>query len=301
MRARSTAPNGSGPEAGVALPLAELQRRLSRLIAAPTAADESVRRDREAEARALGIVGDERLDAAGRAGIYAGMWFARIHDAVAEDYPATRRALGAEAFARMLRGYLAAHPPHDPSLRHAGDRLAAYLAGRCEDGLPAWLAEMASLEHAITLAFDARDEDTLAEETLASLAPERWPSLEMRFVSSLVVLRPLHPVDVLRERLLADEPLDDLPPPPAALLTWRQEERVFHRRADGFEASLLDEARGAGGMSFEALCETAASRVEAVGPGSAGRGTPDDAAAAVLGRLKVWLRDGLLADPGLPR
>ena len=301
MPARPAAPNGPGPEGAVERPLAELQRRLSRLIAAPAADDEATRRDRDAEARAIGIAGDERLDAAGRAGIYAGMWFARIHDAVAEDYPATRRALGADAFARMLRGYLAACPPADPSLRHAGDRLAGYLAGRCEDGQPSWLAEMASLEHAITLAFDARDEDTLAVETLASLAPELWPSLEVCFVSSLVVLHPLHPVDVLRERLLAGDPLDDLPPPPSALLTWRQEERVFHRRAGGFEAALLEDARAAGGMSLAALCEASASRLEAVGQEFEGREAPDDVARAVLSRLDVWLRDGLLVDVGLPR
>ncbi|MFM7735062.1 MAG: DNA-binding domain-containing protein [Alphaproteobacteria bacterium] len=105
--------------------LADLQRRLAGLLTAPPPVDDAERSAREEMALSLGVVGDARLDAGGRAGIYAGMWFARIHDAIAEDYPATRLALGDAAFAEMLRGYLAECPPTDPSLRHAGDRLPA--------------------------------------------------------------------------------------------------------------------------------------------------------------------------------
>lgn len=275
--------------------LAELQRRLACLISAPAPADDEARRVRQAEASALGIVGDDRLDAGGRTGIYAGMWFARIHDAVAEDYPATRLALGERGFADLLREYLAECPPSNPSLRHAGDRLARSKALGRAPGAPAWLADLAAFEHAIVVSFDARDEPVLRGETLAGLAPPAWPGFVVRRVASLVVLRPRHPVDAIRDRLLEGVPLDDLPeaPAPAALLSWRQEERVFHRRADALEAALLDAARPDEGIPFASLCELAARHLD---PGGQTDDGPPDPAEAVLARLELWLRDDVLVD-----
>lgn len=274
-------------------PLAELQRRLSRLIAStPPGCDEELGA-REAEARALGVVGDRRLAAGERAGIYAGMWFARIHDAIAEDYPATRLALGERVFATMLRGYLAAHPPRDPSLRHAGDRLADHLERVGDAGWPAGIAEVAAFERAIVASFDAPDEAVLDADALAALAPADWPGFPVRPVASLVVLRPGHPVDTIRERLLAGETLAAMPDAPPALFSWRQGERVYHRRADALEAALLDAAREGSSLPFATLCELADRNL---GDRDDARTPADDPAAAVLARLDLWLRDGLLVD-----
>lgn len=281
-------------------PLADLQRRLARLVAAPPPSEDAERRARREEALALGILGDDRLDAAGRAEIYAGMWFARIHDAVAEDYPATRLALGRSRFADVLRRYLADCPPCDPSLRHAGDRLADHLSRRPDPMDPPWLADLAAFEHAIVVSFDARDEPVLDERALVALAPEEWPGLSIRRVASLVVLRPSHPVDAIRERLLSGAPLDDLPGAPAALFAWRQEERVFHRRADALEAALVEAAGPLEGIPFARLCDLAARHLEtAGGSGEPGAATIDPAA-ALFATLESWLRDSLLVDDRIP-
>lgn len=281
--------------------LADLQRRLAGLLTAPPPVDDAERSAREEMALSLGVVGDARLDAGGRAGIYAGMWFARIHDAIAEDYPATRLALGDAAFAEMLRGYLAECPPTDPSLRHAGDRLAGHLARHRRPAHPPWLAELAGFEQAIAVAFDAPDERALTADALSRVSPEDWPALELRFVASLLVLRPSHPVDAIRERLLASASLDSMPAPPAALFTWRQDERVFHRRADAFESALVDAARERRGIDFAALCEVADRELgPPVGARDAGGGERCDAATALLARLELWLRDALLADTRSP-
>jgi len=275
--------------------LADLQRGFARLVTGTPPGDEAALGERRAAAQAIGVVGDDRLDAGGRVGIYAGMWFARIHDAIAEDHPATRRVLGDRAFADLLRGFLALHPPCNPSLRHAGERLALH-ASRCPPaGAPGWLAEMIAFEHAICASFDAGDESPLTATRLEGLAPEAWCDLLVQPVASLVVLRPASPVDDLRERLLADEAPEDLRPPPASLLVWRQDERVFHRRATGFEADLLGASRQ--GLPFAELCEIAP--VTEATPGIP-KPVPTEPATVVLGLLTRWLEEGLLVDT-LPR
>ena len=122
-------------------------------------------------------------------------------------------------------------------------------------------------------------------------------ALEVRFVSSLVVLRPRHAVDAIRERLLAGEDVGDLPGPPAALLVWRQAERVFHRRADPLEAAWIEAARLDRGIRFDALCELAARDIALDrDAGSVPAASPPDPAGEVLAKLRCWLRDSLLVD-----
>jgi hypothetical protein len=84
------------------LSLRELQQRLRELISAPDTwtADASTLERRMAD---LGIRGDERLSAADRVRVYAGMYTLRLRDALAKDYPALHRALGDAAFDELAR------------------------------------------------------------------------------------------------------------------------------------------------------------------------------------------------------
>jgi hypothetical protein len=142
-------------------------------------------------------------------------------------------------------------------------------------------------------AFDAADEPVLSAGALAALAPERWPSLEIRPVRSLVVLAPAFAVDELRQALLegaaadAAGPADAARPAEAAepirLRVWRQDLRVWFRRMPALEAEAL--AHAAGGTSFAALCEHLAPLCGDAAP-----------AEAALRLLRRWLEDGLLVD-----
>ena len=59
--------------------------------------------------------------------IHAEAWFLRIHGAIAKDYGSVQRFLGAEAFERLVRHYLARHPSRTSSLAHVGDELVEFL------------------------------------------------------------------------------------------------------------------------------------------------------------------------------
>ena len=57
------------------------------------------------------------LVASGSLDVYANMYASRLHDALAEDYPKLRVALGDERFSALATEYLGAHPPRSFTLR----------------------------------------------------------------------------------------------------------------------------------------------------------------------------------------
>lgn len=262
-------------------PLRELQLRLRSLIfrhkdASPAAIEQA--------AAALPIAGDERLSAAERLAIYAGMHFARIRDVLAEDFPATRRAAAGE-FDSLVGAYLDAHPTDDPSLRRAGRHIGAFLSRHPEWIRFAWQPELARLEWEMIESFDAADDATLRPETLASLRPDDWPGLRLRPVASLRRLSFHYPVDRIRERLLAGDGPRPADPERVQLRVWRQDFTVYLRRLDRTETLAL-EALERGG-TFADLCERVAEDERA----------RDEPASAVLELLRLWLADEILASP----
>jgi putative DNA-binding protein len=293
--------------------LRELQLRMRELIRRRSAFEPpSASGPSDAELLdSLPIRADERLDAAGRVAIYSGMYFARIRDAIAEDYAALGKALGGEGFEQLIQAYLDAHPPRHPSLRQAAAHLADFVARRRDLAPQPWHAPLARLEAAMVEAFDARDEEPLRAADLEALAAEEWSELALRPVASLVLLEPGIAIDRVREALLEGPPGDGDPCSHVPLLdardvrlrVWRQGHTVFLRRVAEREARALQFL--APGASFGALCEWLDGEIAATsGRGRAQDGEPmasdelPDAAQEAVRLLRRWLDDELLVRPG---
>ncbi len=75
----------------------------------------------------LVFAGTADLPAAERVAIYAGMWLARLVDALRADFPALGAVLGDEAFERLAGAYLRDHPSDDPDVGRVGRRLPGFL------------------------------------------------------------------------------------------------------------------------------------------------------------------------------
>jgi Putative DNA-binding domain len=268
--------------------LRDLQLRLRALIA-HAGSRETVDRDRfERAVGELPIRAGAHLSAARRVEIYATMYFARLREAIVEDYGGLARALGPERFDELLRGYLETHPPHDPSLRRAAADLAAFVASEAE-GIPEiarepWVRELARFEAALVEAFDAVDEPVLTAERLSDLGREQWPDLVLRPVRSLVLLAPVFAVEEMRNALLTGGQAAPICAAPGReVRVWRQDLSVYHRRISSLEATALRLARD--GEPFATICSRLAEEA-----GS------QDPAEAVLGLLSRWLDDALLVD-----
>jgi hypothetical protein len=268
--------------------LAEVQRRLWRLIRAPDGVAAALAAAGDADGRELAtwIVDDERLACARRLEVYANAYFHRIHGCLARDFGALAGALGDAGFHDLVTAYLIAHPSRHPSLRWAGAALADYLAN-ASPALPfrsrwPWAADLARLEWALGCAFDATDAQPLTRDALAKEATGAWDDLALGFHPSVHLVETAWPVDEMLEAWRADQPVSA----PAALqptriAVWRRDESVRHRTLDALEARLLTAALA--GESFGELCARAA----------ASRG-PERAPALAAESLGRWVDDGLL-------
>jgi hypothetical protein len=262
--------------------LRDLQLRLRSLIARPGLLRGE---DLAAEVAALGIRGDERLSAADRVQVYADMYFVRLRDALAEDFPALAGALGDERFATLVRRYVDEHPSDRPSLRDLGRHLPDFVARHPDLLIGPWQAELAQLEWAMVEAFDALDQPTLRAADLDALPADAWPGLHVAPVASLKLLACDAPVDVLRDGILAGNEVREVAHDRVLLRVWRQSTTVFQRRMQPLEAAALRWMLP--GVSFAELCAWLGDDTRA-----------EDPASAAMHLLALWLEDELLIAPG---
>ena len=191
---RETAPMGStehGPDPVlVALPAesgpdpANGLRRAQGVLMGLVRAPEGVAKALEERGGAGGEVaalfaGDERMPAVERLELYAGMYFFRLRDSLAEDFARTAAVLGEARWHNLVTDYLLAHPPASWSLRWAGEALPSFLRAHAYGAERPWLPDVAALEQARNEAFQALDATPLRPEELAHVPPEEWP--ELRF------------------------------------------------------------------------------------------------------------------------
>ena len=261
------------------------QRLFWELIAAPegVAAGWAALGDAERElAHALvceraGMSATERLD------VYANMYFFRILDVLKEDFPALLALLGADAFHNLITDYLLAHPSRHWSLRWVGERLPEFLS-RHELGRDApHLADVATLEWALHDAFDAADAHPLTAQDLASVAPEAWPALQLALDPSVRLLRFETAAPRIWQEAKAGNALGDIGCGPVYARVWRREMRVFHKTIPAFEHGAL--AAVAAGLPFAEICGRLAGDAT----------EPTDIAGELVGLIRTWLGDGLLA------
>jgi hypothetical protein len=121
------------------------------------------------------------------------MYWARLIEALGENYPTVARVLGHARFHRLATRYLRANPSRHPSLRQLGRRFPEHLVRHPVRGYPQ-LADVARLDRAVLDAFDATDATPLAIADLKDLPPEQWPALRFRLASSVYLLRFQHDV-----------------------------------------------------------------------------------------------------------
>jgi hypothetical protein len=172
------------------------------------------------------IVADGEDAAADRLGVYAGMFAQRMLEAMEQDFPRTRARLGETEFATQVECYMAQHPSTDPSIRNLGRHFPEFLGGDV----------LARIEWACVEALDAEDAEPLRRAALEVLAPEAWPALRLRLVTSA--------------RLVGDR------------LVWRRGFDVCERALEPDEQRAIE--RLASGCTFAEACEAFAASPERI-------------------------------------
>lgn len=219
--------------------------------------------------------------------IYHNAYRARLLETLRGDYPAVHAWLGDDEFDALMHAYLRAHPPRHYSLRWLGEQLPGFLEQHLIAEQAAPLAELARLEWAFTLAFDAADAEALSLEQIAAVPPGEWPTLRFAAHPSLQYLPCRHNSLALWRAVKEQREFPGSQPlaTEELCLVWRQGLVCRYRALNQAEGAALQYLLG--GASFADLCESLASHGE-------------QAPVLAAGWLKQWLQDGLLVTSRVP-
>lgn len=219
-------------------------------------------------------------DATLRLEVYAHAYRQRLHEVLAEEFPALAAMAGVDRFADWTQHYARERPSRDPNVRWYGATLADWLREAAPEQPAA--AAMAAFEWTLSIAFDAQDLPALEAERLAPLPAARWPALRLALHPQLVLLPVAWNLEAMRLAVDAGRAPPPLTDAAGTLAVWRRQRRVRYRRLNAEEAAALDLLRR--GLPLGALCEALAARYGA------------EAAPRAAQSLRDWIEAGWIAD-----
>lgn len=228
------------------------------------------------------LLGSAGLSAEQGLAIYHHAYRARLLEALRGDYPAVHGWLGDAQFDALALAYLSAQPSQHYSLRWLGAQLADFIDGYLVPAQAAPLSELACLEWAFTLAFDAADGQPLSLAQMAELPAADWPTLQVRLLPSVQWLTCRHNslalwrADKEQAEFPGSQPLLEV----QTCLVWRDQLITRYRSLAADEATALH-GMTAHGWSFAELCGELS-------------GLGEQAPGQAVTWLRQWLSDGLL-------
>lgn len=221
------------------------------------------------------------LNASDRLAIYHNAYRARLHEALSEAFEKTHSYLGDDLFAQCCDDYIQANPSHTRNLRWYGDSFPAHLAQALEEH--PIVAELASFEWALGLAFDADDAVVMTADDMRSLTPTQWEQIPFELHPSVHII--LLQWNVIAIWLALDK--EETPPEasatllPTSWLVWRKQLQPHFRSIGGAEAFALRGLQQ--GRGFSSVCEDAAASIG-----------EQDITPIIAGWLQNWLSEAVL-------
>jgi hypothetical protein len=229
------------------------------------------------------LIGGPTLDVDTGLAIYHNAYRARLLEVMQGDFPGLWHWLGDDEFAGLVAAYVHRYPSTHFSLRWLGQRFEGFIGEHLVAEQSAPLAELARLEWAFTLAFDAPAGQPLTLQDMAQLAPEAWPLLQVEWAPAVqqVVCR-FNSLQIWRAvKAQAEFPGSQPLPLAEVCLIWRDQQVCRYRSLEPAEAyALAGMAERA--WTFSELCAELAVTYQ--------EGAPLQA----VTWLKQWVQDGLL-------
>ena len=229
------------------------------------------------------LLGGPTLDVDSGLAIYHNAYISRLQEVLRHDFNAIRYWLGDDEFATLTEAFVRRYPSAHYSLRWLGERFPAFILEHLVAEQSAPLAELARLEWAFTLAFDAPQGEPLTLNEMAVLPPEAWPLLQVTLAPSVqLLLCHFNTVAIWRASKDASAfPASQTLAPTEVCLVWRHQNVCHYRSLEPEEACALA-GMVTTGWNFAELCAALAV--------SYAEGAPLQA----VTWLKQWVQDGLL-------
>ena len=228
------------------------------------------------------ITRSEKLTSEERLDIYAVAYFARLRDCLAQDYPATAHLLGHDGYERAAGEYLTQFPSRHYSLNFLGRDFPRFLAGKTGIRRRGLVRDVARLELAMQVVFDAPEEKGLSAAELAAISPERFPEAVFRFVPAFALLELEHRSNAIVSAVKLETPLPSLGRKRTFVAVYRKDYVLWRKDLDETEHTIL-QALHRGATLDRAL--------RAVGRVDRRR----DLAARVSSIFQDWQREGVFA------
>ncbi len=175
------------------IPLQTIQQWMQSVIEHPGSNDDAWR---SAEAQRLLpfeeavelVRSSSALSSVDRIGVYRKMFFLRMTESMAIDYPAVRSFLGEDEFDRLIaEEYVRQFPSSSHTLNHLGRNFPEFFR-QSRHPHKDLLVDLARLELAVTNNMDAEELPLLTKETVAAVRPEQWSDVTLVPVAALEIL-----------------------------------------------------------------------------------------------------------------
>jgi putative DNA-binding protein len=139
----------------------------------------------------LHVPAPERADE--RLRVYSGGYPARVHDSLAETYPALAHVVGEPAFVALAHRYAASVPLSSYNLNDAGAQMHAFVRDDVLSGDFPYLPDLAELEWRVACAFHARERSPLDPRAL-HWSVDQWANAVLQFQPSVAVVSSAWPL-----------------------------------------------------------------------------------------------------------
>ena len=263
------------------------------------------------------VLPSETLPAFDRLEIYADMYFLRLVEILAAEYPTVRHLIGPDVFDAQCRLFLQDHPSRSYQLTRLSAAFPAWLAARpARSARPAehavrhqaFAADVAQVERAMEEVFDAPAQPPIPPETVAAIPPDQWPDTVLTVIEAHQLLTLDHPVNdyitATKEGRHADVPSPTptqpggdghAEPGKAHCLVWRQGWQVWRKDHHPAQHAILT-ALAAGAALGDAV-QTAVQTAAQTAVQTAAADLPGTDPAWLIAKLGEWFQqwsaDGL--------
>ncbi len=129
--------------------------------------------------------------AAAQLGVYINGYRYRLCDAVSEDFPATRHALGDEVMNRLIQDYVESTPSQFFDLGHYVKRFPGFISAHVSP----FATELAHAEQASHTIFSLPESEPIALEAFAALAPEALMAAHLKPRTASLLLAHHYPTN----------------------------------------------------------------------------------------------------------
>ncbi|MDI1287520.1 MAG: DNA-binding domain-containing protein [Reyranella sp.] len=204
------------------------------------------------------VVGDT-IPAEARLRVYRHHVSHSLSAALAATFPTVQALVGEAFFRGLAQGFVAEALPAQPVLTEYGAEFPAFVATHEPARALPYLADIASLDWALNVAFHSPEGRRVAAVDLAGIAAERLPSLSIVLPEGASLIRSLYPIDRIWKASQPGASADtvDLEAGRADLLVLRRADDAAFIVLDTGEAAFV--AALVEGVSLESAAEGALS------------------------------------------